>query len=322
LALRSARLCKGIGTTAGCGLRLVDGGHMAVLEFREGWVEEDLEHLPPRARVAFAAACAERLLPAYSRFAARVGRGGECTLKVIMQQIWDDLTANGGISTEQLDATIDRCANLLAEISEGPRVREYVAGEDAVAAVAYALRCRRSGQSQEAAWAAARAYSAVNDYVITSTGLSTNAFGEQKIVLAHPVIQAELARQKRDLSELLAGGVTINELRERSKAESENFLPKQAMSKWQGLEEAARSAWNALCGAVHQLSTPSYETLVCPSCKETGIHYFYWRYRDGAQPGRFWMWCSYCRRYHRTYLAGGVIRGSSNTACLRRSRNG
>jgi hypothetical protein len=92
---------------------------------------------------------------------------------------------------------------LIPQEDDSPWVMEQASAEDAGAAVAYAMRCRQSGQAQDAAWSARRAYEALDHYVINRENIDTNKPGAEERVLGHPVVQAELARQRRDLDEVL-----------------------------------------------------------------------------------------------------------------------
>jgi uncharacterized protein YjaG (DUF416 family) len=192
--------------------------------FNERELAESIEGLPEPARAAFAAACAERLLPAYHKFSARSNRGDPRILEQILTRLWTDLSGEP-MSEAETEAQIDACMGLIPQEDDGPWVAEQAAAEDAVAAIAYALRCRRSGLAKEAAWAARRAYEALDDYVINHENVDTNIAGAEAQVLAHPLVQAELARQQQDLDDLLGGTINIDRLRERSKAEAAEFLP-------------------------------------------------------------------------------------------------
>jgi uncharacterized protein YjaG (DUF416 family) len=197
---------------------------MAFRGFNEMELAERIEELPRPVRAAFAAACAERMLPAYHRFSARSNRGDPRILEQILTRLWTDLSGEP-MSEAETEAQIDACMELIPREDDGPWVAEQAAAEDAVAALAYALRCRRSGLAKEAAWAARCAYEALDDYVINHENVDTNISGAEAKVLAHPLVQAELTRQQRDLEELHRGAITIDRLRERSKAEAVEFLP-------------------------------------------------------------------------------------------------
>jgi uncharacterized protein YjaG (DUF416 family) len=173
--------------------------------FNENALVAALERLPEQHRVVFAAACAERLIPAYDAFSRRSGRGDSKALGDILARLWDDLAGNVMTSGE-LQSRIDDCMRLIPREDEGPWVPEQAAAEDAGAAVAYALRCRQNGRGQEAAWSARRSYEAMDHYVINSEDTDVNVRDAEAGALAHPIVQAELARQQRDLEELSNAG--------------------------------------------------------------------------------------------------------------------
>jgi hypothetical protein len=102
----------------------------------------------------------------------------------------------------------------------GKQVPEQAGAEDAAVSLAYALRCRRSGLVEEAVWAARRGYDAFDHYVINQEKIDIAALGAEEMVLAHPLVQTELAQQQRDLDELVDGSITLPELRERAKGEA------------------------------------------------------------------------------------------------------
>ena len=125
----------------------------------------------------------------------------------------------------ELQANLDRCMALIPDEDDGPWIPEQAAGEDAGAAVAYALRCRQNGRGQEAAWSARRAYEALDHYVINHEDIDVNLPGAEEEVLAHPVVQSELARQLRDLEDLsLMGPDAALRLRDRAAAEAASFF--------------------------------------------------------------------------------------------------
>ena len=197
---------------------------VCVFQFDEAGLSETLDQLPPELRVAFAAACAERMTIAYVRFTQQSDRGDPTRFHAILNRLWEDLSGDS-MSASELDRNIEASTELIDSAVDGPWIEQQAAGEDGAAALAYALRCRRSHAAQEAAWAARRAYAAIDEYVIDHEGIDTNDPGDRMTLLSHPLIQAELARQDRDVGELQRGTISIPGLRERAKAESELFLP-------------------------------------------------------------------------------------------------
>jgi uncharacterized protein YjaG (DUF416 family) len=201
---------------------------MTILHYNEQELAAELGGIPARYRATFAAACAERLLPAYSDFFRRVGRGDPVKLAAILARLWRDLEGQK-MADEEVKECLDVCMNLIPREDEGTWVPEQAAAEDAGSALAYALRCRQTGNAQEAAWAARRSYEALDHFVVAQEDIDTNAaFGENRVLL-HPLVQAELARQRRDMEELLGAAETelpniASRVQQRAKADAQMFF--------------------------------------------------------------------------------------------------
>src|SRR5437899_3237933 len=122
------------------------------LLFDEPQLVRSLERLPRELRVVFAASCAERLISTYDSYSNRTGRGDTAALRGILNRLWDDLSGHR-MTEGEVHAKIRACEDLHPREEDRPWVPEKDYAEDAVAAAAYALRCRENGSSQEAAWA-------------------------------------------------------------------------------------------------------------------------------------------------------------------------
>lgn len=201
---------------------------MVMLDFKEPELLEKLEQLAEPLRAAFAAACAQRQQMAYARFFRRTERGNPEALSNILNSLWNDLAGNP-LSKKELDRMMAASLELAPNENEGQWVIEQVCAEDAATAVAFALSCRREGSAQDAVWAARRAHASLDQYVHYQENIDTDRPGRRERVLSHPLIQAELARQQRDLNELLARAVTLPELRRRAEHEAATFLPVSAI---------------------------------------------------------------------------------------------
>ncbi len=194
---------------------------MTVLHYDEAGLVGALGRVSAQLRAAFAAACAERLLPAYVAFSARTGRGDPAALAEILERIWKDVLGDKR-DVKEVRAELARCMALIPGGNDERWVDEQAYADDAASAVAYTLRTLESGEPQEAAWAARRAYEALDHHVMHRLGIE----GEDQI-LRHPLVQAELSRQRRDLDALLGvardtdrSTQVIAELRGRAKAEA------------------------------------------------------------------------------------------------------
>jgi len=172
--------------------------------FDENSIKKRLTLLPINLRILFAVTCAERLFPAYERFSAKTGGGNVDLLKRILDKLWMGLLGVQEYSDQIIAADLHSCMLLVPEESDGEWSNEQAWAEDAVACLAYSLRTRLSGDAQEAAWAARRAYEATDHYVINASGNNYKLPDDEARVLDHPLVQAELARKERDISELLS----------------------------------------------------------------------------------------------------------------------
>lgn len=184
------------------------GAEMSEMKrFEEDRLVAALSELPPALRVAFAAACAERLLPRYVDFANRFADGAAEALQASLGRLWDDL-AGAPMPANELAEMTQRCMQLTEEKPDEAWSVLAAQAEDATAAVAYAIRCRLNGDPQEAAWAARRAYEAWDQYVIERDDVDISLDGAEARVLADVLVQAELSRQQADLTELRAAATS------------------------------------------------------------------------------------------------------------------
>jgi uncharacterized protein YjaG (DUF416 family) len=175
-----------------------------------------LGRLTKAHRVAFAAACAERLLPSFDAFWRR-GHEGAAPLRGILDRVWADASGEPSLGAD-LQAQLDACMALIPDQDDDTWDAGHPYADDAASAVAYALRTIKSGEAQEAAWAARRAYEAVDHFVMHRLGIE-----DEEAIMRHPMMQAELTRQRRDLDDLTAGGDSpdlVRTLRARAAADS------------------------------------------------------------------------------------------------------
>lgn len=182
--------------------------------FDEAKLISELGALPPPLRVAFAAACAERQMPAYREFERRCGRSGANALDLALQDVWAHPEPPQDIAAfeEQIEALVSlvpqedsidgRWGQDAINMAPIGRWNAQNAGMTAL----YALRTRLGAEPQEAAWAARVAYEALDNFVINSEDIDMNMPGAELRVLAHPLVQAELARQLRDIEDLKLHG--------------------------------------------------------------------------------------------------------------------
>jgi uncharacterized protein len=203
---------------------------MSILRFDKNALIAQLERLPNRLRVAFAAACAERQLPNYFRFSKATGRGSPERLVGALRRVWDDIEGRPAGSTE-LEDCLETCMSLLPEEDEGDHCVLGYYAEDAVSAVAYAIEARLKSDAHEAVESACVAYSALDDYVSDTLNIRSSGRNEEKQILSHPLVQAEFERQRVDLlrlQEIAKNPASekdgIAELRRRAQADAKVFF--------------------------------------------------------------------------------------------------
>ena len=201
---------------------------MNQLVYDEAEMIQSLSHLTTPMRTAFALLAATRIVPAYRRFHSQTGRGDPVALESLIERLWQDIDGDP-IPDEELKRATDRALSLVPTEAEGWDEETQPYAEDAAAAVAYAFRARSTDSPQEAAWSARRVYESLDHYVTRITGMSPEEREDELAILSHPLIQAELARQRRDLNDLensMTGSsrVSMAELRGRSKREAASLF--------------------------------------------------------------------------------------------------
>ncbi len=131
--------------------------------FDEAQIENGLEALSAERRVLFACACAERLFPAYEWSASITGRGDPDYLREALDVAW---SARAGLAPgDDTERRIEAVEKLVPDEDDPDWPGSIPLMENAAAAVVYALRTSRSGESREALYAALQLYEA-SDYLV------------------------------------------------------------------------------------------------------------------------------------------------------------
>lgn len=77
--------------------------------------------------------------------------------------------------------------------------------EDAIATLSYAISCLATGNPQDAAWAAQRAFEAADQLAIFGLAGDNKNLPPEEALLSHPIVQTERERQERDMALVLQG---------------------------------------------------------------------------------------------------------------------
>lgn len=116
-----------------------------------------------------------------------------------LDRLWECAVAQA-FDAEEVAAEIERCEALVP--GEDHRSSHQPYAEDASTAVIYSWEAALSTTCQEAAWSARRACDALDHYVQEQERMGTLTPEREREIVAHPLVQQELRRQKRDLLNL------------------------------------------------------------------------------------------------------------------------
>jgi uncharacterized protein YjaG (DUF416 family) len=191
-----------------------------------------LARLPNELRVAFAACCAERQMRRYEQFSDRRRDSSMKTLsQLALTAIWGDLQGKT-IAESELKTMLELCMTLLPSEEEEQLDAGTPYAEDALASTIFALGARLTSDPNEALRAARRPCDAIDHFILANLNTSVVSRELQAAVEAHPLMQAELRRQRADLEELEAlsnskrsVSSVMDDLRNRAQRDAQTFLP-------------------------------------------------------------------------------------------------
>ncbi|UKA56922.1 DUF416 family protein [Arthrobacter sp. FW306-2-2C-D06B] len=191
-----------------------------MLEYNEMLLMLHLEPLDRLAKTAFAAACAERMVPLSNRYARQTGDSlREQRLTAIVSAAWQ-AAAGGDVDATLLEAEAE--AMVPDEDDEGWTAGRSYAG-NAAAAAGYAIRTWRTNDPQHAAWAARQIFDAADlAYFQANPGGSFLTEAEQNASLESTVVQSAISAIHRDL-EAVKNAWPLSELRQRAQQEGQEW---------------------------------------------------------------------------------------------------
>ena len=198
-----------------------------MLGFDERSLSDRLGKLPTLRRVMFAAACAERLQGFYDLYCARTGRGQPRSVREGLDAVWQ-YAEEASVEMEELARLAENCEALVAEVYE-PYHSTSDYAENALAAVVYALETPLTHSVERAMWAAMQGHEAADSFVQWRDDVDFNVPGTEDTVLRSREVQAELAQQEADLSELeretgLSDAELAQRLRTRARENPPSYL--------------------------------------------------------------------------------------------------
>jgi hypothetical protein len=174
---------------------------MTMLYFDDKELLDDLAELPTILRTTFAAACAQRLLPNYVRYANDGAMNANpAAVSNALAALWR-MIENDRFDAALLAKEYELCVSLIPDA-----YKQYIQGHEeangAILSIAFAIRAQVEDDAKLAAAAARQAYNSLDHYIMERYGIDVSAPGAQQKIDAYPIMQLELRRQQVDLAEL------------------------------------------------------------------------------------------------------------------------
>ena len=169
--------------------------------FDEAKLTKTVSMLPFKQRVAFAAACCERLLPNYLAFVVMEGWGNQTTMQQALNEIWSFL--HGGVLSEQRVQELRTACEAVMPDSEDFTSIFTGPAQNAASAIIYTLECCLDGESERIAMVGRLAIHTIDDYLNIVNDPMTDVHGsdaafDQWLEQA-PLMVAEVDAQQQDL---------------------------------------------------------------------------------------------------------------------------
>lgn len=165
----------------------------------------ELRRLPANAALAAAAAPATRLLPFYSTFCDRANWGDPPALQEALEFVWRHAEGRrySREETKRQYAAVDKLALLEPRQGFG---WDYTCSHYAALSVAscfdYLLKKRTPHAAAAVEWTFNAAYRLAGYLLFKNVGRRKSTAESRRRTVAHPIVQMELVRQRRDLDRL------------------------------------------------------------------------------------------------------------------------
>jgi uncharacterized protein YjaG (DUF416 family) len=176
----------------------VVGRRVVPLADYDSALKAELKELPQRTQAAFAAACAERLYPAYASFVGASGRDDDGLIRRTLDLAWDG-ARSGVVAAEDPAELFEQCVALIP--TDGSEEAIPAHAEDAIAAVAYALQAAAGLDDKAAGWAAEQVTNCLDSFLLANE-IDISAPDSEQRVWAHQLVVTEVNRRKDDLRQL------------------------------------------------------------------------------------------------------------------------
>jgi len=156
-----------------------------------------LSTLLPIGQRAFGLLCCERMLPNYVAFQAETNGGDSIPLREAMEMAWESIESRADDSRVR---RLSEMCEFVAPNSEQFVSRFTTPAQDACFAICCVLDHILKPDPERIAQVATFATDSIDLYVQEIEAIQPNAPNLEELILAHPLMQRELARQDQDFS--------------------------------------------------------------------------------------------------------------------------
>lgn len=165
--------------------------------FNVDWLRTRVENLAPSGRLAFLLSCAERLFPNYVAFSRHHDWGESEVLRQALDLGWKRL-AGERVTRGEIEDCLARCERVTPNTEDFDS--EFVsAGLDAAICCTLVLELLVNDNPKKIVEAASLARDTVDMHVQELERLDANDPHLEEQIVAHPLMQRELERQRTDL---------------------------------------------------------------------------------------------------------------------------
>lgn len=163
------------------------------------WLKKTLSGSSPEVRAAFAAACVQRVVPAYRAFAETHGTGDPEEFEALVDMMWSTIRSPLGPPDSRLEDALERAEAMYEEGGEPASYSGH--GANAVVCLCAALDSL-TGSPDSARQASSEASAIIDNYVLANSVPGVAGPEESEEAMRHPLCVAERERQRRDLTSL------------------------------------------------------------------------------------------------------------------------
>lgn len=196
---------------------------MTGLSFDEAALAAWGSRLAPAARLAFAVACAERLLPNYGAFHRQFGWGRPKILRKALDAVWAAITDGTNPTDAELDELEQEVVDCEPETEDFDTILVSSA-LDAACAAGHVLAILRTNDVDDMVAVASLARDSVDMYVQEAESMPVQAPDLEERIRLHPLMQSELHYQAGLLSELESASLNYSSFKRKHRAPATGSL--------------------------------------------------------------------------------------------------